>query len=64
MSVKTTTETSDAIFTAGVTQTEAATLCQGVFQPRVEYPLAQSFLTGKDVKKIESVSVPKIMGKC
>ena len=39
-------------------------LYQGVFQPKVEYPLAQSFLIEKQMKKIESVSVPKIMAKC
>ena len=64
MLVKTATETSDAIFTAGVTRPEAAMLYQGVFRPKVEYPLAQSYLTDKQVKKIESVSVPKIMAKC
>ena len=39
-------------------------LYQGVFQPKIEYPLEQTFLTHKQVKKIESVSVPKIMTKC
>ena len=64
VSVKTATETSDAIFTIGVTRTEAAMPYQGVFRPKVKYPLAQSFLTEKQVEKIESVSVPKIMAKC
>ena len=63
MSVKTATETSDVIFTAGMTRPEAAMLYQGVFRPNVEYPLGQTFLTDKQVKKIESVSVPKIMAK-
>ena len=43
---------------------KAAVLYQGVFRPKVEYPLAQSFLTDKHVKKIESVSLPKILAKC
>ena len=43
---------------------EAAVLYQGVFRPKVEYPLAQSFLIDKHVKKIESVSLPKILAKC
>ena len=47
-----------------MTRPEAAMLYQGVFQPKVEYPLGQTFLTDKQVKKIESVSVPKIMAKC
>ena len=63
LSVKTAIETSDAIFTEGVTQTDAAMLYQGVFRPKAEYPLAQSFLREKHVKKIESVSVQKIMAK-
>ena len=64
VSVKTATETSDAIFIAGVTRPEAAMLYQGVFRPKVEYPLGQTFLTDKQVKQIESVSLPKIMAKC
>ena len=36
VSVKIATETSDAIFTAGVTRSEAAMLYQEVFQPKVE----------------------------
>ena len=63
VSVKTATETSDTIFTAGVTKPEATMLYQGVFPPKVEYPLGQTFLTDKQVKEIESVSVPKIMTK-
>ena len=61
---KTATKTSSAIYTAGVTRAEAAMLYQGVFGPKVEYPLGQTFLTDKQVKKIESVSLPKIMAKC
>ena len=64
VSKTTATETSEAIFTAGVNRREAAILYQGVFRPKVEYPLTQSFLIDKHVKKIESVSLPKIMAKC
>ena len=39
-------------------------LYQEMFQPKVEYPLGQTFLTGKQVKKIEFVSLPKIIAKC
>ena len=64
VSVKTATETLDVIFTTGVTRPEAAMLYQGVFRPKVEYPLGRMFLTDKQVKKLEFVSVPKIMAKC
>ena len=43
---------------------EVAIIYQGVFRPNVEYPLAQLFLTEKHVKKIEAVSVPKVIAKC
>ena len=45
-------------------QQEATVLYQGVFRPKVEYPFAQLFLTDTQVKKIESVSLPKISAKC
>ena len=56
--------TSEAIFTAGVTQKKAAMLYQGKYRPKVEYPLGQTFLTDKQVKKIESASLPRIIAKC
>ena len=40
VSKTTATETSEAIFTSGVNRREAAVLYQGVFRPKVEYPLA------------------------
>ena len=57
-------KTSEVIFTAGVTQTEASILNQGVFQLKVEYPLGQTFLTDKQVRKIEPASMSKIITKC
>ena len=39
-------------------------LYQGVFQLKVEYPLGQTFLTDRQGKKIESVSLQKIIAKC
>ena len=39
-------------------------LYHGVYRPKVEYPLGQTFLTDKQVKKIESASLPKIIAKC
>ena len=63
-SLETAIETSEAIFTAGLTRKEAATIYQGVWQPKVEYPLGQTYLTDKQVNKIESVSLPKIIAKC
>ena len=51
VSKATATETSEVIFTAGVNRLEAAVLYQGVFRPKVEYPLAQSFLTDTQVKR-------------
>ena len=62
--LKTTITTSEAIFTTGVTQQEALMLYQGVYRPKLEYLLGQIFLTNKQVKKIESVSLPKVIVKC
>ena len=39
-------------------------LYQGVYRLKVEYPLGQTFLTDKQVKKIELASLPKIIVKC
>ena len=61
--LKTATETSEIIFTAGVTRKEVAMLYQGVFRLKVEYPLGQTFLTDKQVKNIGSASMPKIIPK-
>ena len=43
VSVKKLTETLEAIFTVGVTRAEAAMLYQGVFRPKIKYPLGQTF---------------------
>ena len=43
VSKTTATETSEAIFTAGVNRQEAAVLYQGVFRPKVEYHLHSRF---------------------
>ena len=64
VSLQTVIDTSDAIFTAGITRKEAVMLYQGVYRPKVEHPLGQTFLTDKQVKKIESASLPKIIAKC
>ena len=45
ISLQTAIDTSDAIFTAGITRKEAAMLYHGMYQPKVEYPLGQTFLT-------------------
>ena len=37
---------------------------QGVFRPKIEYPLEQNFLTDKHVKKVESASLQKVIAKC
>ena len=47
VSIKTVITISEAIFTAGVTRKEALMLYQGVYRPKVEYPLGQTFLTDK-----------------
>ena len=39
-------------------------LYQEVYRPKVEYPLGQTCLTDKQVKKIESASLPKFIAKC
>ena len=49
---------------AGVTQKEALMLYQGVYRPKLEYPLEKTFLTDKQMKKIESQSLPKVISKC
>ena len=64
ISLATAIETSEAIYTAPVTQDEALMLHQGVYRPKVEYPLGQSFLSDKHIMKIESASLPKIIAKC
>ena len=64
VSLKTAITTSEAIFTVGVTQKEALMLYQGVYRPKIEYPLERTFLTNKQIKKIESASLPKIITTC
>ena len=39
-------------------------LCQGVYQPKVEYPLGNPFLNEKQVQNIESSSIPKDVAEC
>jgi len=39
-------------------------LYQTVWKPSVEYPLAQSFLSEKQLRKIEQSSMPKLIAKC
>ena len=39
VSLETAIDTSDSVFTTGVTRSEAQILYQGVFRPKVEYPL-------------------------
>ena len=63
-SLETAVDTSENIFTAPLTRKEAATIFQGVWRPKVEYPLGQTYLTDKHVNKIESASLPKVIAKC
>ena len=63
-SLETAIKTLEAIFTAGLTRKEAATIYQGVWRPKVEYPLGQTNFTDKQVNKKESASLPKIIAKC
>ena len=63
-SLETAIKTSEAVFTAGLTRKESVTIFQGVRRPKVEYPLCQTYLTDKQVNKIESASLPKIITKC
>ena len=49
-SLETTIETLEAIFAAGLTKKEAATIYEGVWRPKVEYPLGQTYLTDKQKK--------------
>ena len=63
VSLMTAIETSEAIFTSGVTQKETAMLYQEVYQPKLEDLLGYTFLIDKQVKKIESASLPRIFEK-
>ena len=53
-----------ALNDTGVTRKEAVMLYQGVYRPKVEYPLGQTFLTEKQVNQIELASLPKIITEC
>ena len=55
---------SELIFIARVTQQEAFMLHQGMYQPKIEQPLEQTFLSDKQVKEKESASIPKIFEEC
>jgi hypothetical protein len=54
----------DAIVKCGCTRSEARLLYQAVWKPAVEYVIPQSFLSEKQLGKIEKASMPKLYTCC
>ncbi|OEU15138.1 hypothetical protein FRACYDRAFT_239817 [Fragilariopsis cylindrus CCMP1102] len=54
----------DAIVKCGCTRAEARLLYQAVWKPAVEYVIPQSFLSEKQLRKIEKASMPKLYACC
>jgi hypothetical protein len=54
----------DAIVKCGCTRSEARMLYQAVWKPAVEYVIPQSFLSEKQLRKIEKASMPKMYACC
>jgi hypothetical protein len=54
----------EAITQCGGTRAESKMLYRAVWKPAVEYILPQSFLSKKQLQKIEKASLPKIYAKC
>jgi hypothetical protein len=54
----------DAVVKCGGTRDESRMYYDTVWRPAVEYTLSQSFLSEKQLKKIESSCLPKIISKC
>jgi hypothetical protein len=61
---KTATKLTEAIDRCGGTRTEIRMLYDSVWKPAVEYVIPQSFLSEKQLNKIEKASMPKIYAKC
>jgi hypothetical protein len=55
---------SEAIVQCGGTRNENRMLYNAVWKPAVEYILPQSFLSEKQLQKIEKASMPKLYAKC
>ncbi|OEU08199.1 hypothetical protein FRACYDRAFT_249987 [Fragilariopsis cylindrus CCMP1102] len=54
----------NAIAQCGGSRSENMMLYKAVWKPAIEYTLPQSFLTEKQLKKIEKASMPKVYAKC
>ena len=54
----------DAIVKCGGTREETRMFVQSVWKPAVEYTLPQSFLSYKQLKAIETASMPKLYAAC
>jgi hypothetical protein len=54
----------DAIVNCGGTRAESRLFVQSVWKPAVEYTLPQSFLSEKQLKSIETASMPKLYAAC
>ena len=63
VSLETAITTSESIFAARVTWQELLIFYQGMYQPKVEYLLGQTFLSDKQVNKIKSTLIPKVIAK-
>jgi hypothetical protein len=57
-------ERADAIVKCGGTRAETRMFVQSVWKPAVEYTLPQSFLSEKQLKSIETESMPKLYAAC
>jgi hypothetical protein len=57
-------ERADAIVNCGGTRAETRLFVQSVWKPAVEYTLPQSFLSEKQLKSIETASMPKLYAAC
>jgi hypothetical protein len=54
----------DAVVKCGRTREESRMYYDTVWHPAVDYTLSQSFLSERQLKKIESSCLPKIISKC
>jgi len=61
---KTATGLTDAVDRCGGTRSEVRMLYESVWKPAVEYVIPQSFLSEKQLSKIERASMPKLIAKC
>ena len=54
----------NALTRSSASRTDAMRFYTTIYRPAVEYTLTQSFLTGKQLHRIEKASMPAIYSKC